>query len=271
MHENYSTIIFEKKDFIGIIKLNRPERMNAVIEEMYLEIQDVLKKCQNDNNVRVLLLTGSQLKKNGKIKEAFCAGADLKKHSEGDRTPWQKREYIFLAHNTTKMIYEYPKPIIAVINGPARGAGTEMALNCDFIIMAENATIGFPETSLGTFVGGGVTKHLVNLVGMQMAKYLIYTGKILNGIEAKELGIAIEVKPIDELMDFAIKFAKELSEKAPISMKFAKKYLQKSPSLDIDTVLTLEAEAILACMNTEDWHEGIKAFMEKRKPVYKGK
>ncbi len=269
--KNYSTIIFEKKEKIGIIKLNRPERMNAVIEEMYLEIQDVLKKTEVDNDVRVLIITGSVLKKNGKEKQAFCAGADLKKHSAGDRTPWQKREYIFLAHNTTKMIYNYSKPTIAVVNGPARGAGTEMALNCDFIIMADSATIGFPETSLGTFVGGGVTKHLVNLVGLQMAKYLIYTGKILNGKEAKKLGIAIESKPIEELMDFSIKFAGELSEKAPISMKFAKKYIQKSPLLDIDTVLTLEAEAILACMNTEDWHEGINAFMEKRKPVYKGK
>ncbi len=267
---NYSTIIYERKDNIGIIKLNRPERMNAVIEEMYLEIQDVLKEAENDNEIRVLIITGSSFKKNGKIKHAFCAGADLKKHSQGDRTPWQKREYIFLAHNTTKMIYEYPKPIIAVVNGPARGAGTEMALNCDFIIMADEATIGFPETSLGTFVGGGVTKHLVNLVGIQMAKYLIYTGKILNGKEAKELGIAIESKPIKELMNFSLSFAKELGEKAPVSMKFAKKYLQKCPSLDLDTVLTLEAEAILACMNTEDWHEGIRAFLEKRKPIYKG-
>ena len=267
----YSTIIFEKNENIGIIKLNRPERMNAVIEEMYIEIQDVLKKAENDNDIRVLILTGSVLKKDGKEKQAFCAGADLKKHSAGERTPCQKREYIFLAHNTTKMIYEFPKPIIAVINGPARGAGTEMAMNCDFIIMADTATIGFPETSLGTFVGGGVTKHLVNLVGLQMAKYLIYTGKILNGKEAKELGLAIESKPIEKLMDYALDFARELAEKAPISMKFAKKYIQKSPSLDLDTVITLEAEAILACMNTEDWHEGIKAFMEKRIPVYKGR
>jgi len=266
----YETIIFEEKDNIGIIRLNRPHRMNAVIEKMYIEIQDVLKKVENDSNIRVLILTGSVLKKDGKEKQAFCAGADLKKHSSGERTPWQKREYIFLAHNTTKMIYEFPKPIIAAINGPARGAGTEMALNCDFIIMADDATIGFPETGLGTFVGGGVTYHLPNIIGMVKAKYLIYTGKILNGKEAESFGLILKSVPIEKLMDEVFNLAKQLSEKAPISMKFAKKYIQKSPSLDLDTVITLEAEAILGCMATEDWHEGIKAFMEKRKPQYKG-
>lgn len=268
---SYSTIIFETLEKIGVIRLHRPERMNAVIEEMYEEINDILSIVESDDSLRVLILTGCVWKREKGDKQAFCAGADLKKHSKGERTPFEKREYIMLAHRTTERIYQFSKPIIAAVNGPARGAGTEMALNCDFLIMADSATIGFPETSLGTFVGGGVTYHLSKIVGMQKAKELIYTGKILNGKEAVQFGLAYESFPIETFWENVIEFARNLSEKAPFSMKFAKKLLQKAPLLDIDTVITLEAEAILACMTTEDWHEGINAFMEKRKPVYKGK
>lgn len=267
----FETVIFEKDRNIAILRLHRPERMNAVIEQMYIDINSVLDIVEKDDDIRVMILTGCVWKREKGDKQAFCAGADLKKHSAGDRTPFEKREYIFLAHNTTKRIYEFSKPIIAAVNGPARGAGTEMALNCDFLIMADEATIGFPETSLGTFIGGGVTYHLSQIVGMQKAKELVYTGKILNGKEAVEFGLAYKSFPITSFMDNVISFAETLAEKAPFSMKFAKKLLQKAPHLDIDTVITLEAEAILACMTTEDWHEGIKAFLEKRKPVYKGK
>ena len=267
----FETVIFEKDRNIAILRLHRPERMNAVIEQMYIDINSVLDIVEKDDDIRVMILTGCVWKREKGDKQAFCAGADLKKHSAGDRTPFEKREYIFLAHNTTKRIYEFSKPIIAAVNGPARGAGTEMALNCDFLIMADEATIGFPETSLGTFIGGGVTYHLSQIVGMQKAKELVYTGKILNGKEAVEFGLAYKSFPITSFMDNVISFAETLADKAPLSMKFAKKLLQKAPHLDIDTVITLEAEAILACMTTEDWHEGIKAFLEKRKPVYKGK
>ncbi len=265
------TVLYEKNNNIGILRLNRPERMNAVIEQMYIDINSILDIVEKDDNIKVVVLTGCVWKREKGDKQAFCAGADLKKHSEGDRTPFEKREYIMLAHNTTKRIYEFPKPIIAAVNGPARGAGTEMALNCDFLFMADEATIGFPETSLGTFVGGGVTYHISKILNIQKAKELIYTGKILNGKEAVEYGLAFKSYPIDIFMEKVLEFAEKISEKAPLSMKFAKKLLQKAPYLDIDTVITLEAEAILACMTTEDWHEGIKAFMEKRKPVYKGK
>ncbi len=267
----FETVLFEKKNNIGILQLYRPERMNAVIEQMYIDINKVLDNVEKDASIKVLVLTGCVWKREKGDKQAFCAGADLKKHSEGDRTPFEKREYIMLAHNTTKRIYEFSKPIIAAVNGPARGAGTEMALNCDFLFMANEATIGFPETSLGTFIGGGVTYHITKLLDMQKAKELIYTGKVLNGKEAVDYGLAFKNYPIDIFMDKVFEFAERLSEQAPLSMKFAKKLIQKAPFLDLDTVITLEAEAILACMTTEDWHEGINAFMEKRKPVYKGK
>ena len=268
---NYDTIEYYQKDRIGTIKLNRPERMNAVIEEMYMEIQDALRVAGANDEVRTLILTGSVLKKGGVEKQAFCAGADLKKHSMGDRSHAQKREYITLAHEITRRLYTFPKPIIAAVNGPARGAGAEMALSCDFIFMAENATIGFPETGLGSFVGGGVTYHLPRIIGLTRAKELIYSGKIIDGKTAVNIGLALRCFPSESLMKETRVFANDISEKAPISMEFAKKRLQQSPGLDIETVLALETEAILSCMDTEDWQEGIRSFNEKRRPIYKGK
>lgn len=267
----YETIQFSKEDSMGIIRLNRPERMNAVIEEMYLEIQDVLELCRNDATLRVLILTGSVMKKGGIEKQAFCAGADLKKHGAGDRTHAQKRDYIVLAHETTLKLFEFPKPTIAAVNGPARGAGSEMALNCDFIFMAEDATIAFPEIGLGSFVGGGVTRHLPRMIGLMRAKELIYTGGVLDGKSAVETGLALKCFPVRSLLEETKQFGKALGEKAPISMKLAKKRLHDSALLDLETVLSLETDAIVSCMDTEDWHEGVNAFNEKRQPVYIGR
>ncbi len=267
----YDTIEYFRDEGVGIIKLNRPERMNAVIEEMYREIDEVLDLTRFDPKIHVLIITGSTLKREGIEREAFCAGADLKKHSRGDRSHAQKRDYILLGHETTRKIYEFPKPIIAAINGPARGAGSELALNCDLILMAMEATIAFPETGLGTFVGGGVTCHLPKIVGLMKAKELIYSGRVIDGKTAVDMGLALRCFPAAKLLKETILFAGQLCEKAPISMGFAKKRLQQSFALDMETVLSLEAEAILSCMDTDDWQEGVRSFNEKRKPIYKGK
>jgi enoyl-CoA hydratase len=267
----FKTIEFMVDGNIGILKLNRPERMNAVIEEMYHEIQRVLDETRESERIRALIITGSVLIKNGVEKQAFCAGADLKKHATRERTRAQKRDYIELAHKTTQNIYDFPRPTIAAVNGPARGAGSEMALNCDFLFIAEKASIAFPEIGLATFIGGGVTRHLPQLIGMVRAKELIYSGRVLEGQEAVEMGLALRCHPVDSLLEEAKVFAHTLAEKGPISMAFAKKRLQESFALDLSSVLDLETEAIVSCMDTEDWHEGVAAFNEKRKPIYKGK
>ena len=268
---SYRTVIFDRKGPTGIVRLNRPDRMNAVNEEMYSELIEVLEKTAGDTSIRSLVITGSVRVKDGKEKQAFCAGADLEKHGEGERTHAQKRAYIELAHRATAGIYRYPRPVIAAVNGPARGAGTEMALNCDFIFMAEDASMAFPETGLGTFVGGGVTVHLPKMIGVMKAKELVYTGRVINGDEAVAMGLALESLPVASLMDRVLEFCSLLGEKAPVSMKLAKERLQNSCELDFATALHLETDAILACMDTEDWHEGVQAFAEKRKPQYKGR
>ncbi len=268
---NYSTIKYEIQDGILVLRLNRPDRMNAVNEEMYAELTHLLEKYREDNKVRAVILTGSVRIKDGVEKQAFCAGADLKKHSSGERTHAQKRKYIELAHETTRLLYRFPKPVIAAVNGPARGAGAEMAFACDFILMAEEATIAFPEIGLGTFVGGGVTRHLPRAVGLMKAKELIYTGRVLDGRAAVDFGIALYAYPMEVFMGRVMEFAAGLASKAPISLAMAKKHLQQSSLLDLETVLQLETDAILDCMNTEDWQEGIDAFTEKRNPVYRGR
>ena len=268
---NFQTVLYERVGPVGVVRLNRPESMNAVIEQMYLDLQAVLEQAREDPEVRALVLTGTVWRRKGGDKQAFCAGADLKKHAAGERTPAQRREYILLAHETTRRLYEFNKPVIAAINGPARGAGSELALCCDFIFMAGDATLAFTETGLGTFVGGGSTRHLARLVGTVRAKELIYTGRVLDGPKAVEIGLALKSLPVKDLLKAAVDFCRELAERAPVSLAFAKELIQKAPERDLEAVLAAETEAVLACMETDDWHEGIASFQEKRKPSFKGK
>jgi enoyl-CoA hydratase len=268
---SYETIELLTDGPVATIRLNRPERMNAVIEGMYLEIQDALGRISADPKIRCLILTGSVLMHEGEEKQAFCAGADLKKHSTAERSAAERRRYIETAHETARAIFEFPKPVIAAVNGPARGAGAELAIACDFILMAEEATLAFPEIGLGTFVGGGATHILPRLVGLARAKELVYTGRVIDGKDAVGLGLAIHSCPVADLPDQARAFAAELAEKAPLSMAFAKKCLHIAPRKKIGKVLHMEAESILECMESEDWQEGLRAFGEKRRPRFMGK
>jgi enoyl-CoA hydratase len=267
----FSTIEVVTDGPVATIRLNRPERMNAVIEAMYLEIGEALTSLRADRQVRSLILTGSVLRQGGIEKQAFCAGADLKEHSAGTRGPEQRRAYISLAHETVRQLYEFPRPVIAAVNGPARGAGAELALACDFILMAEDATLALPEAGIGTFVGGGVTYILPRQIGLARAKELIYTGRVLDGFAAVDVGLALAAYPPSRLLDEAETLARRLADQAPISIALAKQNLQRAPDLDMASALRHEAEGILSCMESEDWGEGLRAFREKRKPKFTGK
>jgi len=267
---NPPTVIFERQRKTGIIRLNRPHRMNAVTEPLYEELSSILDSAASDSDIRVLILTGSPLVRDGKQKEAFCAGADLKEHAKGERSPEAKQAYIELAHNTCMKLRTSPLPVIAAVNGPARGAGAELALNCDFVLMADTATIAFPETGLGTMVGGGVTRHLERAVGLTRARELIYTGRVLDGAASVEVGLALLSVPVARLMGEAHSIATRLADKAPHSMALAKTLMESAPEHSLIETYHRETEAILSCMKTRDWQEGIDAFKEKRQPIFKG-
>lgn len=267
---SYRTIRLSVESGVATLRLHRPERMNAVVEEMYREIGEALARCEEDRGLRVLVLTGSELRRGGEVKQAFCAGADLKEHASGRRGPEARRDYIRLAHETCRRLHEHPLPTLAAVNGPARGAGAELALCCDFLFMAEEATLAFPETGLGTFVGGGTTYHLPRLVGTARAKELIYTGRVLDGRQAAVLGLALRSVPLERLGEESAAFAAALAARAPLSLRLAKRQLQAPGARDLETALAEEAEGILACMETRDWREGVLAFSEDRPPVFQG-
>lgn len=259
---SFETIRYEKTGQYAQITLNRPQRLNAVIETLYLELLQALDQAERDSEVRAVLLTGAG--------RAFCVGADLKAHSEGGRTLQQRRAYLELGNDVCHRIFRLRLPVVAAINGYALGAGAEMASACDFALMAESARIGFPEISIGTCVGGGVTQFLPRLVGLAKARELVFMGDRIDGAEAQRIGLVSRVVPDDQLMEEAHEFMTRLASKAPISMAMAKRLLNNSSSQNLEEQLRLEIDSVFICSTTADWQEGIDAFAQKRTPRFSG-
>lgn len=260
--KSFETLIYLKHDAYVEIRFNRPHRLNAVVEKFYEELLDALKLSEFDADVRVILLTGEG--------RAFCVGADMKEHSAAQRSLYQRRQYLQLGNDVCEKIFRLSKPVVAVVNGYALGAGAEIAVSCDFILMDKVAQIGFPEVSIGSCVGGGVTRFLPALVGMAKARQLIFMGSRIDGVEAERIGLVTEALDGVFLQQRAKTFVADLASKAPIAMGLAKKLLNNSSSLDINAQLQLELDAVYTCTTTADWQEGVDAFVEKRSPTFKG-
>lgn len=246
---------------IRIIRFNRPERLNAVNEALYEETIQALQKADADGTIRAVILTGQG--------RAFCVGADLKAHGSAKRSPEQQRQYVDLGQRVCYQIQTMATPVIAAVAGYALGAGAEMAISADFLLMAEDAQMGFPEISIGTFVGGGVTSRLPRLVGLRRATELLVLGERFTGVQAAQWGLIHAAVPGDQLMQSAKELATSLASKAPLAMARMKAALFRDD--DIETAFASEPEQLLALMQTADWAEGIAAFAEKRQPVFQGK
>lgn len=258
----YETIIYSVSGPVAEIRFNRPHRLNAVVTEFYTEVIDALNKAEDDIDVRVIVLTGEG--------RAFCVGADLKEHGAGTRTELEKLDYLTLGNDVCQRMIENKKVIIAAVNGFALGAGAEMSCASDFILMKNTAQIGFPEVSIGTHLGGGVTEILPRLVGLAKAKELIITGRRIDGAEAERIGLATRVFSEAEFDAGVAEFAALIATKAPYSMRFAKALLNDMHQ-DFNARLTSELSALRTCMLTQDWKEGVTAFAEKRNPAFIGK
>jgi enoyl-CoA hydratase len=260
----YETVLYRKpRADVAEIRFNRPQRLNAVIEALYRDTLASLDAAEADAEIRAVLLTGEG--------RAFCVGADYQEHARGTRTPAERRDYLRLGQDVCRRIHTLRKPVIAAVNGFALGAGAEMAVAADFILMADSAEIGFPEARLATFIGGGVTTLLPRLVGLAKARELVMLGLRLKGPEAAAIGLASRCFPAERFAEEALAFAELLAGSAPLSVALAKEQLNAGGERDYDTALLVELEGVVACTLTEDWQEGVRAFAEKRAPVFRGR
>lgn len=256
-----SVVIAEPRGPVLRVTLNRPERLNAVSEELYTALLEQLAAAEADPGIRCVLLTGAG--------RAFCVGADLKAHGEGTRSEADRERYVDLGQRVCARIQQMGTPVVAAVRGYALGAGAEMAVSADFLVIASDAQMGFPEVSIGTFVGGGVTHRLPRLVGLRKATELLILGERFTGARAAEWGLAYAAADPDRLDQAAGDLAAALVAKAPISLARMKRALLGAESLD--AALRREAADLLAVMRTEDWAEGVRAFADHRTPVFNGR
>lgn len=245
-----------------ILTLNRPDRLNAVSLPMYGMLLQELGQAAKDPDVRCVVITGQG--------RAFCVGADLKSHGEGAPTGEERKRYVRTAQRVNHLIQTGPKPVVAAVNGHAIGGGLEMALSSDFMIVAEEAKLRFPEVALGTFVGGGTVYTLAERVGTLKARELIYLGDFFLGREAADMGVAYKSVPVGEVLPVALELAHRLAELAPISLAWAKRLIGPAGTMPRRDALRLEARALERIFGTRDWQEGVDAFHEKRPPRYTG-
>ncbi|CFY10325.1 Crotonase superfamily [Syntrophomonas zehnderi OL-4] len=258
----YENVILDKEDNLATLYINRPKAMNALNRETLLDIKAVLMDVKNDSDVKTLIITGSGEK-------AFVAGADIAYMH--NLSVSEARAFSQLGQDVFRMIELMEKPVIAAINGFALGGGCELAMACDIRLAAEHAVFGQPEVGLGVIPGYGGTQRLARLVGEGRAKELIFTGDTIKTPEAYRIGLVNHVYPGSELMDQAKKLAGKIARQAPLAVGYSKTAVGKGLQVDIDTGIGMESDLFGMCFATEDQKEGMKAFMEKRKPDFKTK
>ena len=258
----FKYIIYEKSEGIATITLNRPEALNAFSKEVVEEILHALEDVKSDENIRVIVLTGAGEK-------AFSAGADIK--AMAGMTALKARELSLMGEKLCVTLENMQKPVIAAINGYALGGGLEVAMSCDLRLASENARMGQTEINIGLIPGWGGTQRLTRLVGMTKAKELVFTGKMIDAKTAEQLGIVNMVVPADKFREIVRQFVIDLALKAPVAIRVAKALITKGADMSLDSALALEREGFGVVGSTEDLKEGVAAFTEKRKAVFKGK
>lgn len=256
---SYQNVLVTKEGAIGIVQLNRPKVLNALNFEVMSELVSALEELDREAAVKVIILTGGE--------KTFAAGADLAEMSQATPVDLVLGRRFELWDRIRKI----SKPIIAAVSGYCLGGGNELAMNCDLIVASETATFGQPEVNVGIIPGAGGTQRLPRVVGKYKAMEMILTGKSITADEAYRIGLVNHVVPPESLMEEAKKIATDIASKPPISIRSAKEAILKAQDTTLEVGLEFERKAFYMLFATEDGKEGMKAFLEKRKPTFKGK
>lgn len=255
----YTSILVETRGRVGLITLNRPQAMNALDNQLMRELMDALSDFDKDENIGAMVITGNE--------KAFAAGADIKEMA--DKTIHQMMDSDHIA--VFGRIRTIQKPVIAAVSGWALGGGCEVALSCDMIIASDSAKFGLPEINLGVIPGAGGTQRLVRAVGKAIAMEMILNDRKINAQEALQYGLVNRVAPVSDYLNEAMKLADEIASRAPLAVRAAKKMINQSYERFLSDGLAEEKQVFYNLFSSEDQKEGMKAFVEKRKPEWRGK
>lgn len=244
---------------IALIQLNRPKELNALNLQLMGELRDALKQLDQEDEVRVIILTGNE--------RAFAAGADIKQMAgKGTIDMWKVDQF-----STWDQINKTRKPIIAAVSGFALGGGCELSMTCDMIIASETAKFGQPEIKIGVMPGAGGTQRLTKALGKAKAMELVLTGKFISAEEAMDYGLVNKVVPVEFYLEEAVKLASEIAAMSPIAVQMAKESVKRSFEVPLEEGLHFERKNFYMLFSSEDQKEGMNAFVEKRRPDFKGK
>jgi len=253
-------VIYQKKGNIGLVRLNRPQVLNAMNRQMWHELSHVLDRIEEDDEVKVMVITGITTDKG---KKAFSTGADLK--DSKNRTATEYRAYLESLQEVSLRVIRFPKPIIAAINGYALGSGYELALACDLRIAAEDALIGSPEARVSSSVTGGATRLLIELVGLGKAKELLFTSEYISGAEAERIGLVNKAVPADRLMDVTMEMAERIARNSELSIRLIKNSLDMARTRSPEEMMGHEVEACLQTVFAPQRQGALESFENRKR------
>ncbi len=255
------TILVEREGRVAILTINRPDKLNALNEQVRTDMLEILGQIEHDDAVGVVVITGAGEK-------SFIAGADIGEFA--GRTPFDQR-HAMRSPRIFDVMASFPKPVIAMINGFCLGGGCELAMSCDIRVASDKARFGQPEINLGLIPGGGGTQRLPRLVGTGQAMRLILSGDMIPAAEALSIGLADLVVPADELRAKTLELAAKIAAKSPLTLKVAKEAMRASERLSIEDGISYERDLFCLCFSSADKEEGVKAFLEKRPAQWTGR
>lgn len=249
------TIVYEKAEAVAVIKLNRPQALNATSSRLWFDFREALRSASGDREVKAVIITGEG--------RAFSAGADLKESKS--RSIDDYRNYLVEGQEISRELYRMEKPTIAAVNGYALGSGCEIAMCCDVRIAAESAKFGFPEARVASGVGGGGLQILPLLVGIGKAKELIFTSDYIDGAEAARIGLANMVTPDDQLMTRAHEMAQKMASNSPVSISLMKAILNRAIEASLESIMDWEVEMMMSAIQTQERLKALEDFETRKK------